>query len=227
MATTAQYPLADPQYSIIFVNNTAYAADVCVYQTYPNFNVPGVVSLAWLAQNTGPNIKTIFSWTFGYNFFWSETSTLAPGAILIPSQVAEANLTDQNQITLTNAGFQGPSQGRQPGSLYINVERTTPASAGIGMAGWGTIAMPTMPNITLAFTPPSQYWITFGTYTRGEVLDINQIANKAEIVFPVGIYSMTAILNKNNTWTVEPTSQVNAKFVETRRINVEAKWGLS
>ena len=47
--------------------------------------------------------------------------------------------------------------------------------------------------LATVFTPRPKYYITFGEFfKRGEVLDIYQIMDKAEIRFPAGVTSMTA-----------------------------------
>lgn len=47
-----------------------------------------------------------------------------------------------------------------------------------------------------------KYWITFGNYKLGEVLDAPMVSNNAQISFPQGTYSMKAVLNPDMTWTI-------------------------
>ena len=58
--------------------------------------------------------------------------------------------------------------------------------------------------------------ISFGNYTTGEAIDISSMTGAAQIVFPVNVYSMTATLNANNTWTIQQTSMANAALVAAR-----------
>jgi len=95
------------------------------------------------------------------------------------------------------------------------------------MSGSGTFVVQAQPNMNAIFTFHPEYWITFGNFKEGEVLDITQITNKAQITFPPNIYSMAAILNQDNTWTIKPTSQVNAEFLEAKKRNSKIKWGMS
>lgn len=134
------------------------------------------------------------------------------------SQTWPADLSTQNNVTLTyqdNAyNFKNKTQGSKPGTLYIEQDGTIPlkqAAVGIGMSGFGTFAVQAQPNLNLTFTPHPKYWITFGNFTQDEVLDIAEITNPAEVAFPPGVTSMTAILKSDNTWSVNPTSQVSAK----------------
>jgi rhizosphere induced protein len=220
------------QYSLIFVNNSTQTGSACVYQQDPDTTDPNVMSLAWFAKAAAPTTTLQFDWTVDYSFVWSETGTLKPGVMFTASQNLPADLSTSNQVQFTTAGgaytFQNQSQGGQAGTLYVLEDNTIPpnqASVGIGMSGSGTFAVQAQPNITAEFTPHPEYWITFGNYTAGEVLDVTTITASANIAFPANTYSMTATLGSNNTWTVQSTADVNAAFVEARKKNPKALWG--
>ena len=220
-------------YTVIFQNNSSNPGSACMYQVDPTIGVPNVMSLAWFAKYAFPTTKLVFSWTLGYDFVWSQTGKLAPGILLTASQCIPADLTTTNQISLDyqNGAFDfvKQTQGAQAGSLYIQETGNIPAnmaSAGIGMAGSATFAVQAQPNIKLIFTPHPQYWITFGNYTQGEVLGNSNITTSAQIVFPLNIYSMSAILNPDNTWTVQSTMAVNAAYLKARESNSSARWGV-
>ncbi len=119
-------------------------------------------------------------------------------------------------------------KGPRGGSLYIMEDGRIPvgqASVGIGMSGFGTFVAPAQPNMNLIFTPNPEYWITFGTYVQGEVVDITAVNNPAQIKFPLNVYSMTAILNPDNTWTITSTAQANANFIKAREKQPKLAWG--
>lgn len=220
------------QYSLVFVNNSTQEGTVCVYQQDPNITNPDVMSLAWFAKPAAPTTTIIFTWGIDYDFVWSETGVLRPGVLFVASQTWPTDLSSENQVTFTNQDgaytFADQQAGPQAGSLYITEDGTIPpnqASVGIGMSGFGTFAVQAQPNMNLVFTPNPQYWVTFGSYTQGEVMDISEVNNPAEIVFPPNVYSMTATLGANNEWTVAPTFQVNARLLEARREHPEAAWG--
>lgn len=210
-------------YSLIFVNNSTNPGSACVYQEDPNIGNPNVQSLAWFAKRTAPTTRTTFSWTVDYSFVWAETGELIPGVMFAASQTWAADLTSTNQVTFSNDGgmytFQNQQAGAQAGSLYIREDASVPlkqASVGIGMSGAGTFAVQAQPNMNLVFTPHPKYYITFGEFTPGEVLDITSITDKAEIKFPSGVTSMTALLREDNTWSVMPTSAANKRIIERR-----------
>lgn len=200
------------QYSVKFVNNSSESGSACIYQTVPDGGVPNVMSLAWFAKMTHPTTRVSFRWTLDYCFVWAQTGQLMPGVIVDAGQAWPADLSSSNQVTFTNRGgaftFQNQTAGPRPGSLSIRADASIPpgqAAVGIGMSGEGTLVTQAQPNWNLAFTPHPQYWIAFGNFTQGEALDVTQIPNPAQIQFPSGVYSMTATLNPDNTWTIQPT----------------------
>jgi hypothetical protein len=220
------------KYSVIFVNNSTQTGSACMYQQDPDIAIPDVMSLAWFTKATRPTTKVLFTWSIDYNFVWSETGTLVPGVVFSASQTWDADLSTSNQVTFSDAGgaytFQDQRQGARPGSLYITEDGTIPAgraSVGVGMSGFGTFAVQAQPNMNLVFTPHPEYWITFGNYVQGEVMDISSVNNPALITFPPNVYSMTAILNADNTWTIASTAEVNQAFIEGRERDPERAWG--
>ncbi|HVR10620.1 MAG TPA: protein rhiA [Thermoanaerobaculia bacterium] len=221
-------------YSLIFVNQSTNRGDVCVYQSDPNINVPGVMSLAWFSKLATPSTEIQFEWQVNYNFVWSETGSLKPGVIFSAAQRPAADLTESNQITLDHTGGAGGAydfinQRRGPvaGNLFIDTTNTVPlnrASVGIGMSGVGTYAVQAQPNFNLVFSPHPRYWITFGTFVRGQVLDITRITNKAEVRFDPGVFSMTAILQRDNKWNIETTGALNTALLAAQTKDPEARF---
>ncbi|MFZ5817492.1 MAG: protein rhiA [Bacillota bacterium] len=201
------------KYSLVFKNASSQFGSLCVYQTNPDISDPGVMSLAWFAKAAHPTTKVVFTWETEYSFVWDETGLLRPGVIFDASQAWPADPQSMNQVTFTySAGaytFKDVRRGPRPNSLYINQEITVPAnqaSVGIGMSGAGTFVVQAQPNMNLIFSPHPKYWVTFGNFIQGQVLDITEISNKAEVLFPNGIYSMDVTLNQDNTWTVLPST---------------------
>ena len=219
-------------YSVVFVNNSTQTGSACIYQQDPNIGIPDVMSLAWFAKLTTPTTKVSFQWSIQYNFVWSQTGNLVPGVVFMASQTWAADLTNNNQVTFTNnAGaytFQNLTAGPSQGNLYITETGSIPsdqAAVGVGMSGFGTFVVQSQPNMNLIFSPHPEYWITFGNFIQGEVMDITEVSNPAQIQFPPNIYSMTATFNPDNTWTVQPTSTANAQFLKARRRHPELAWG--
>jgi hypothetical protein len=216
--------MAGVTYSLIFQNQSTNQGSGCVYQEDPNLGLPNVLSLAWFSKVAAPNTNITFSWTIDYSFVWAETGLLIPGVMFMAGQTFPADLSTTNSITLSNLGgayqFQNQGPGPGAGSLYIREDNTVPlkmASVGIGMSGAGTFVVQAQPNYNLIFTPHPKYYITFGSFAKGQVMDTTSVTNKAEIAFPPNVTSMTAILQADNSWKVAPTSSMNARYVSARQ----------
>lgn len=81
------------------------------------------------------------------------------------------------------------------------------ASVGIGMSGSPTFAVQAQSNMSLMFTPHPNYWITFGNFESGQVLDLEAITDCSMVEYKENCYEMTAILKGDNTWEVEATNE--------------------
>lgn len=200
-------------YSINFYNNSTMPGNICVYQQDPDVTNPYVMSLAWFTKLTNPGTKASFTWGISYSFVWDETGQLIPGVIFDASQTLPASLLNNNSITLSKADgayqFTNQASTSNTGTLYVNNEFTVPpleASVGIGMSGAGTFVKQAQPNMTFDFTPHPEYWVTFGDFVKGEVLDITEITNNAPVIFPPNVYAMDVILDQSNRWTIKPSA---------------------
>ncbi len=132
-----------------------------------------------------------------------------PGVIFNAGEAFLTSLTENNAVTLTkrdnNYKFIDQKRGYQQGVLSVITDTTTAfnqASIGIGMSGSGTLAVQAQPNMNFLFSPHQQYWITFGDFKQGQVLNQSEIPDAVHIVFQHGIFSMNATINEDGTWTV-------------------------
>ncbi|MDR3679741.1 MAG: hypothetical protein P4L41_07235 [Flavipsychrobacter sp.] len=198
------------QYSITFTNNSQMMGTGCVFQQDNNIQGYDVFPLAWMTRICAPNMRASFSWTLDYCFVWAETGRLMPGVVFNSSQILQADLNNQNQVTFDYRNgtytFSNLHQGGQSGTLTIQEASGIPmsgsASIGIGMSGTATFAAQAMPNMNQQFRPAPTYWMAFGQFTTGQVLDIHSMGNIVGISFPAGVYSMNVTLNPDNTWTI-------------------------
>jgi hypothetical protein len=222
------------QYTLVFVNHSSRLADVCVFQQDPGLNVGNVQTVAWLVKSAAPTTTVTWQWAAGLDFVWSETGELASGVLVSSSQIWPADLSTKNQVTFTKTGgaytFQEQTEGPAAGKLTIIQSSTIPAlqaAVGIGAAGKATFVVQAQPKLILTFTPSAtpQYWISFGSYLPGQVLDVAAISDKTKVEFRPNVYSMTATLSDRNAWTVVPTSAANAAFLAARKKDPKAVWG--
>jgi rhizosphere induced protein len=204
MATTTL-----PKYSIRFRNRSGSQHDFVCFQQKPD---PSGHTLAWFSRPVPDGVDDTFTWTLTYDFVWMETGPLSSGIEFAAEEVVPADLETANLIgfTVKDGAFQftKPSDGGAKGSLTIKCDTTIPdneAVVGIGMAGSPTFATPARPNFADVFTPHPEYWIIFGSYKPGQVLDPAAMATAVQVKFPANVYDVTATLDSKNTWQIEPT----------------------
>jgi len=200
------------QYSLTITNNSTQFQDLCIYQKPVDLGVPDAMSLAWLTAPAWPLTTVKFTWTVNYSFVWSQIGSAQPGVTFVAHQTQDADPDDltANQVLFDsrNGAFTfrpGSAAGMaELGSLYVREMSTVPigsATVGIGMSNAGVFAVQAQPNMNLVFTPHPEYWVTAGTYEQGEVLNIEQITNSANVGFDA-TFDMVAVLTPMNTWQI-------------------------
>lgn len=213
-------------YTLTFHNSSKLSRSFLCYQKDPDLGVPGVVSLAWWAKFAHPDTQIDFEWTIDYTMLWSEMGDLRPGVHFTASQKLAADPSGKSGPNLVELDYEDggftfgtPSNAGTAGSLTINTGpgfAAGAASVAIGMSGSGTFAVPAAPQDHVLFTPHPEYWVAFGSFNQGDVLDITQISNSAKVVFPPNVYAMTAIYDEAGNWSIVPTKQVNAAVAYAR-----------
>lgn len=216
------------RFSILFKNDSGAAGTAVLYQPLPDTEV-----LVWLSKYAYPGTTVSFEWQVEYGFVWSESGRLGPGVVVAASQYQPADLQENNLISLAYDGkhdafhFEDQTSGGPSGSLSIRAEGSVPfdtAAVGIGIAGAATAVVPAKPNLITTFSPRPHFWIAFGSFIQGEVLDLKTLANPAQVTFQPSMYSMTAILNKDGKWAIRPTVRVNEELLRAREAGVAARW---
>lgn len=199
-----------PTFTINFTNNSNSSGSFCVFQQNHNSPNPSVFPLAWRVQSAMAHSKLAISWNTDPYFFWAKTGQLQPGVVFYAGENAQADFTERNEITLTKMDrdykFTNQRNGYQQGTLTIDADMTTvpnQASVGVGLSGAVAYAVQAQPNMRFMFAPRLEYWVTFGQFQQGEVLELSGMT-AVKIDFPYGIFSMNATLNPDNTWTVTP-----------------------
>ncbi|GEO82359.1 hypothetical protein [Pararhodospirillum oryzae] len=199
------------QYSLTCVNNSQLPGSFAVFQKAPPLTVPGnVFSLAWFARPTAPGTQVTFQWSVDYCFVWSETGILKPSINFAASQVMDADPNGQNlvQLTVDDFGatcFANRNSSGAVGSLTIQqLSNVVPnrTSVGVGMSGSGTYAIQAAPNMTAVFTPHPNYWVMFGKYQTGDVMDIEDVSRAVEVTYGGALMTRTAVMGLDNIITV-------------------------
>ncbi|HBF28468.1 protein rhiA [Rhizobium sp.] len=198
-------------YSLTCVNNSDTSGSFAIFQKAPPTPTPGnVFSLAWFARPAAPGSQVKFTWGLDYSFVWSETGELKPGITFDASQVLPADPYGKNMVQLTRdkwgaTTFVNPSANGAVGSLTIQqLANVTPnqTSVGVGMSGSGTFAIQAASNMTAVFTPHPNYWVVFGNYQTGDVMDIEDVTGAVEVTYGGAQTSRSAILGLDNLITV-------------------------
>ncbi|MFP2957338.1 hypothetical protein ACLEPN_05770 [Myxococcus sp. 1LA] len=211
--TGAMQPANDgTAYSLAVYNKSAQPWTFYIYQTNPaQLTDPNFFSLAWLATpyEIVPGAYFIFKWTINYTFLWAQTGTLKPdvsfeAGMSIPADPSAGDTTYFSVSPGPNLSPAQPSDDH--GTLMIQDDPKVPPSTfsvGIGMGDAGTFAVQAGANLKHYFTPTPSYWIAAGVDMKvGTVLDIQTITETAPVVYDDNVYSLTAVLNDDNTWTI-------------------------
>jgi hypothetical protein len=202
-------------YSIKITNDSSIDnANAIVFQQDPSLP-SDVVSLAWLTKMCHVGSWVTLSWTLDFCFVWGQTGTLSPGVNYVSGDVVPADLVSNNQITLSyiDNGFEfGPiSANKTQGSLFVPEDTTVPGfgnpnqgNVGIGMYGKGTFVCPTQatgPGGGRQFTIHPQYWVAFGNFQAGEVVDESVLYFPYEVEFKDGTFNADCTFD-GQKWTV-------------------------
>ncbi|MEM6717905.1 MAG: hypothetical protein AAF611_01185 [Bacteroidota bacterium] len=192
-------------------NNSDEIRDFCIFQTNANIKDPYIKSLAWQVLKLTPNAMGRIMWTMDYNFVWAQTGHLQAGGLFKTAEMSKATPFENNAITFTKKeqSYQFidlTTDRNYTGLLHVKNDPTIAlqeVSVGSGMSNAAVFARQAEPNMSINFPTQNEYVITFGYFTKGEVLDTNQISNSAVIKFPPNVYEVTAILNPDNTWSLQ------------------------
>jgi hypothetical protein len=198
------------KYQLNFLNNSSRGGYAAIFQKLPDTYAGNWIPLAWFTKACNPSTEINFTWSLDYSFVWGETGALKPGIIFKASQTVEADLNMGNQITLdyNEYGYlfsEPASFSQAQGKLVINTTGRVPnnkATLGVGMSGNGSFVIQATPNYAFEYIPHPTYYIVFGDYVQGQVMDSTHFTKAKKIVFDNNEYTKSVTLNSDNTWTV-------------------------
>ncbi len=202
------------QYTVTVANNSTMFGSFCIYQSLPDITDPNIMSLAWLTKAAFPGTQLSFQWGIDYSFVWDDSGPLEVGSVFTASQMVPCDPAGNNNITLVYSNgaynFTGLSSGGRNGTLFISgdesINPVNSAAVGIAMSGAGTFVQPAQPNMDLVFSVTPTYWITYGNYTPGQVIQISDITHTQQLTFPTGCYELDVTLQRDNSWLCSPAS---------------------
>ena len=194
--------------------NNSQAAHICIFQT--SQGTPSLASLVWMSSYAVPG-NTYMSWdenTYSFNFGWS--NSVLPGAFFNSAGSARVDsMSSQNQINF-DCSYMGCSLGSQTngqaGSLIITETSSIPLSqyaVGFGMSDIPALIVQASPNQTVRLIGAPTYWISASPKCRdgqGVVLDSATVSTGTKLLFPAGVFSLTATLNNGGSWSISSGS---------------------
>jgi hypothetical protein len=215
-------------YTLTVTNHSAHSDNIMVFQNNPGSFSSDALALAWFStfSNPGPNVRVDFHWTIDWGFSWSAMGTLSPGVTFLASDQVDADQTS-NQITLDFDGayqFIDQQKNDDPSRFFITEDSTLPvnstAAVGITMAGNTVYAVQARPNNKLTFTPHPTYFLAYGSYVPGQVLDLSDINNPLELVYGPGVFNLSVTLNEDDSWgPITSLAVANAHVLAARKQN--------
>jgi hypothetical protein len=202
-------------YSLLVKNNSPIAGTVCLYTTSPDTQAiqQDLRSLAWFSKPVNKGTQVNFTWNLDFSFAWAESGQLVPGVRFEAGQIIPADIQNQarNKAFFLRENdayeFGDPAKAVNPpaGALAISTNGSIPnarASIGIGINGKAALAVNATPNYNFTFIPKIKYWLAFGTFKEGTVLDLNSmVRGVCEIAYPLNVYNVQVALQEDNTWS--------------------------
>lgn len=200
-------------YKLHVKNDSQQSGGVCVFQTFPEQeNNKNIYSLVWFSKALHPGTAVSFEWDLKYSFVWRESGELTPEIKFFASESKYADPMDVNKnlqvLSKKNGAFAFNNNyalwGTQ-GLLTIKADHTIPndiVSVGIGVGGKAVIAVNAFANMPYQFTPKPTYWIVFGDFVEGSVIDANRIGGAMEVVFDYNVYEKSFVFTESNVWEV-------------------------
>jgi len=218
------------QLNLTIVNNSQIDLTFAVFGTLPNRPDYGTVSLAWLLQqiNKGGNNHT-FTWNTDWAFMWSAMGTELGYQWTATGKALPANANSDDKCAAV-FGYNGDfTLAHGPGTadgqtLRISDTPQVPtpdvkvSSVGLALNGSPICAVQAGPNLTQTFTLHPTYYIGAGTYVKGEMVDIANSTGFQVLKYENGNTALTAILNKDNTWSVKPSRDINFGSLTGRQV---------
>ncbi|MES2554642.1 MAG: hypothetical protein V4604_00750 [Bacteroidota bacterium] len=198
------------RFQVNVTNNSAQNTTFILFQKDPNQDQYQGFSVAWKSQRVSPRSKATFDWARDFCFVAANTGPLKPGMEFNTESMMETDPNGSNNSAVLDSNGGGcqlnVGRGGQPGRLTLTTGNVSPQvqlSAGMGMERSATVIIEARSGMNYQFSPDTEYWIAFGNYQDGQVLQRN-VQNSARISFPNGITNMNVVLNQDNSYSINP-----------------------
>lgn len=195
--------------TLLFRNESTKEGAVCVFQTDASLGVPEAQPVAWLVKSAAPKTSVLFQWLTRYCFVWAQTCHLSPGVVVRSSQVWPSTPRARNEVVFRREQqtytFAPAEREGTEGTLSIITDATVErdqAVIGIGMAELPTFLVPARPDQVVTFQPQPSYWITFGQFAPGQIVEQEARAAAVALPFSPTVDAVAAVLRPDQSWLV-------------------------
>ena len=125
-------------------------------------------------------------------------------------QAWPADPAGDNQITVTRQQrfytFADPAKGPQPGSIVILTDASIAPdvlSIGIGTGEMVTFVSPATPGLSRTFATDATYWIAFGDFVTGQVIEPQSIGSTVQLPFSSAVTEVVAVVDADGSWRLQ------------------------
>jgi hypothetical protein len=207
-------------YSLTVINQSELTRPTfAVFATLPVKSDYDTVNLAWLTRPINSGNNYVFTWDITWGFAWT-ASGVSPGYQWTGSGHLAADPNSSSTCSATfsyNGDFQlNSANGTPDGStLWINDAATVPvpskqaSSLAVTLNGDPVCATNAGPNLHQTFSLHPTYYIDAGDYVQGQMVSGTSVTGYQELAYTGGVTALTATLHDDNTWSVQPTANVN------------------
>ncbi|GKW43678.1 MULTISPECIES: hypothetical protein [Pectobacterium] len=199
-------------YNISVLNKSGDAANIAIYQTYPN--VVSGLPLVWLRQTVNNGNTNTYNWTVDWALNWGTSEQpLAPGVQWNSGGPIQAmdptTASGKNAMGVRASGGQFQTsplahndRSVPSGSMLINtdssftVTESKALSFAVYMNSLPTFAMRGKPNGNFLFDTHPVYWICTTDSKQGVAVQGTFVSSPTQFSFPDGVTSLNFTLDE-------------------------------
>ena len=165
--------------------------------------------IVMMAQQIDLGSQVRYSWAASYSYFYAQTGAVTVGELVTPSGTAQANLSTNNKVMLTQSGggYQFVDQiGGTTDSFTIECDGNIPFSelaVGIAVSGHPAVGTQADPNDIANFDTAFRYYIGVGQFQQGEIISPLSLVGTALIPFSNNASNVIATFDPNHEWSFE------------------------
>jgi hypothetical protein len=185
-------------HTIQIFNQSGVARSYVLFMQPPQTGATQIFANAWVTFDsvTSGGFDSVTYDNSVYAYWGTTPDTFAPGTVVSSGGVALVDLTKSDEVPFSGAqptGFGAITEGRGPPGSFSIVSGANFSPASGFLFGWAKAATtpvpvpvattPALPNMVVTFTPGSQVFVAAYSCVSGQVIDVTEISNTAEVDF--------------------------------------------